>query len=56
MLRVRQNASTMTSDTFRKMALEIPGANESSHMSHPHFELMEKYLQRSAIPMKTGGW
>jgi hypothetical protein len=29
----------MTTDTFRKMALEIPGAIESAHMNHPDFRL-----------------
>jgi hypothetical protein len=29
----------MTTDTFRKMALEIPGAVESAHMNHPDFRI-----------------
>jgi hypothetical protein len=29
----------MIRDTFRKMALEIPGAVESAHMNHPDFRI-----------------
>ena len=29
----------MTADQFRKLALEIPGAVESSHMNHPDFRI-----------------
>jgi hypothetical protein len=32
----------MTADTFRKMALGIPGAIESAHMNHPDFRLADK--------------
>jgi hypothetical protein len=32
----------MTSDTFRKMALEIPGAVELAHMNHPDFRIEGK--------------
>ncbi len=55
MLRVRQNASTMTSDTFRKMALEIPGANESSHMSHPDFRIDGKIFATLGYPDEYWG-
>ncbi len=55
MLRVRQNASTMTSDTFRKMALEIPGANESSHMSHPDFRIDGKIFATLGYPDENWG-
>jgi hypothetical protein len=29
----------MTADKFRSLALEIPGAIESSHMNHPDFRI-----------------
>ena len=29
----------MTPNQFRKLALETPGAEESSHMSHPDFRI-----------------
>jgi hypothetical protein len=32
----------MTTATFRKMALEIPGAVESAHMNHPDFRIEGK--------------
>ncbi len=32
----------MTTDTFRKTALEIPGAVESAHMNHPDFRVEGK--------------
>src|SRR5580658_5619059 len=32
----------MTTDTFRKMALEILGAVESAHMNHPDFRIEGK--------------
>jgi hypothetical protein len=32
----------MTADEFRNMALELPGAVESSHMDHPDFRVGSK--------------
>lgn len=29
----------MTSDDFRELALELPGAEEQSHMNHPDFRV-----------------
>jgi hypothetical protein len=29
----------MTADTFRRLALEIPGAHESAHVNHPDFRI-----------------
>ena len=44
----------MTADTFRKMALEYPGAVESSHMNHPDFRLDGKIF--AALGSPDDGW
>jgi YjbR protein len=45
----------MTIDEFRKMALEIPGAVERSHMHHPDFRLAGKIFASLGIPDKNWG-
>jgi hypothetical protein len=32
----------MTEDEYRRLALALPGANESSHMNHPDFRVRGK--------------
>ena len=44
----------MTADTFRKMALEYPGAVESSHMNHPDFRVDGKIFATLGSP--DDGW
>ena len=46
----------MTADTFRKMALEYPGAVESSHMNHPDFRLDGKIFAALGSPDDAGVW
>ena len=45
----------MTSDEFRKMALEIPTAVERSHMNHPDFRVAEKIFATLGVPDKNWG-
>ena len=45
----------MTSDEFRKMALEIPTAVERSHMNHPDFRVAGKIFATLGYPDKTRG-
>ena len=45
----------MTSDEFRKMALEIPTAVERSHMNHPDFRVAGKIFASLAVPDKNWG-
>ena len=40
----------MTAATFRRLALEIPGAIESSHMNHPDFRLHGKIFASLGYP------
>src|SRR5215475_10572626 len=40
----------MTSDEFRKMALEIPTAIEQSHMNHPDFRVAGKIFASLGVP------
>ena len=40
----------MTTDKFRKMALEIPTAVERSHMNHPDFRVGGKIFASLGIP------
>jgi hypothetical protein len=40
----------MTADDFRKMALEIPGTVEQSHMNHPDFRLHGKIYASLGAP------
>jgi len=45
----------MTADDFRKMALEIPGAVEQSHMDHPDFRLYGKIFASLGAPDENWG-
>ncbi len=40
----------MTADKFRSLALEISGASESSHMSHPDFRVGGKIFATLGYP------
>ena len=40
----------MTTDDFRRMALELPEATESSHMSHPDFRVGGKIFATLGYP------
>jgi hypothetical protein len=40
----------MTADKFRSLALEISGASESSHMSHPDFRVDGKIFASLGYP------
>jgi hypothetical protein len=41
---------TMTPNDFRRMALRIPGAIESSHMDHPDFRIGGKIFATLGYP------
>src|SRR4029453_4965022 len=45
----------MTSDEFRKMALEIPEAVERSHMNHPDFRVAGKIFASLGVPDEDWG-
>lgn len=45
----------MTTDDFRKLALEIPTAVERSHMNHPDFRLGGKIFASLGVPDKNWG-
>jgi hypothetical protein len=45
----------MTTDAFRKMALEIPMAVERSHMNHPDFRVAGKIFASLGVPDQTWG-
>ena len=45
----------MTTDEFRKMALEIPTAVEGSHMNHPDFRLAGKIFASLGAPDQNWG-
>src|SRR5207244_5034065 len=45
----------MTSDDFRKMALEIPAAVERSHMKHPDFRVAGKIFASLGVPDENWG-
>ena len=45
----------MTSNEFRKIALEIPGAIESAHMNHPDFRIAGKVFATLGYPDETSG-
>jgi len=45
----------MTTDEFRKMALEIPTAIERSHMNHPDFRVAGKIFASLGIPDQNWG-
>src|SRR5687767_7486030 len=40
----------MTADKFRSLALEIPGAIESSHMNHPDFRIEGRIFASLGYP------
>jgi hypothetical protein len=43
----------MTSEDFRRMALDLPEATESSHMSHPDFRIRGKIFATLGYPDKN---
>ena len=45
----------MTTDEFRKMALEIPKAVEQSHMNHPDFRMAGKIFATLGAPDANWG-
>jgi hypothetical protein len=45
----------MTTDEFRKMALEIPTALELSHMHHPDFRVAGKIFASLGAPNESWG-
>jgi len=45
----------MTADKFRSLALEIPGAIESSHMNHPDFRIDGKVFASLGYPDDNHG-
>src|SRR6266496_293682 len=45
----------MTTDQFRKIALEVPAAIERSHMNHPDFRLAGKIFASLGVPDKSWG-
>ena len=45
----------MTSDEFRKMALEIPKAVERTHMNHPDFRVAGKIFASLGVPDENWG-
>jgi hypothetical protein len=45
----------MTSDEFRKIALEIPTALEQSHMNHPDFRVAGKIFASLGAPNENWG-
>jgi hypothetical protein len=45
----------MTTDEFRKMALEIPTAIEQSHMHHPDFRVAGKIFASLGAPNESWG-
>jgi hypothetical protein len=45
----------MTTDKFRKMALEIPAAVERSHMNHPDFRVAGKIFASLGVPDENWG-
>jgi hypothetical protein len=45
----------MTTDEFRKMALEIPESVERSHMNHPDFRVAGKIFASLGVPDESRG-
>lgn len=45
----------MTTEDFRRMALELPGALESSHMGHPDFRVNGKIFATLHYPDENWG-
>jgi hypothetical protein len=48
-------AREMTTDQFRKMALEIPASVERSHMNHPDFRVAGKIFASLGVPDENWG-
>ncbi len=44
----------MTPETFRKLALALPGAQESAHVGHPDFRVRGKVFATLGYP--DGAW
>ena len=44
----------MTADSFRKLALALPGAEESAHMNHPDFRVGGRIFATMGYP--RAGW
>jgi hypothetical protein len=45
----------VTADDFRRLALSLPGAEESSHMNHPDFRVGGKIFATLSYPDKDWG-
>jgi len=45
----------MTTDDFRKIALEIPSTVERSHMNHPDFRVAGKIFASLGVPNENWG-
>jgi hypothetical protein len=45
----------MTTDEFRKLALEIPTSVERSHMNHPDFRIAGKIFASLGVPNASWG-
>jgi hypothetical protein len=45
----------MTADDFRRLALDMPGASEQSHMNHPDFRVRGKIFATLGYPDKAWG-
>ena len=46
---------TMTANQFRRIALSLPEATESAHMSHPDFRVSNKIFASLAYPDEEWG-
>lgn len=45
----------MSPETFRKIALELPGATEAVHMHHPDFRVANRVFATLGYPDRTRG-
>jgi hypothetical protein len=45
----------MTTDDFRRLALQLPGASENAHMGHPDFRVNGKIFATLNYPDKNWG-
>jgi hypothetical protein len=43
----------MSPDAFRRVALELPGATEASHMSHPDFRIANRVFATLGYPDRS---
>jgi hypothetical protein len=50
-----EELSLVTADNFRSLALEIPGALESSHMDHPDFRINGRVFASLGYPDRDYG-